>query len=376
MYPVSAAFLTAVRSSHRRTFRAVLRDGSGNILQTVFPTSGGSVSVDSRRAVRRTCSDLVLVNLTGTDYVPSTGTSPLSPLTDNEVALYRGVVIPATGVTEEVPLGVFGYEASEAADSRGGLTVTLMGLTDRSRIVTRAKWRQPYPIAQGTDLASATNQALTKCWPANPGLVSSVVVPVSANVTFTEGGDSDPWKDLTELAVAHGCVLYFDPNGFPTLTVTPTPLSSQRVVSYTDGPTAVLLDVKRTLSIADGSYNGVIVTGESTSGSGPVRAEWWQNDDPTIPPARPRPAFYTSAFLTTQAQCLSTAQSLLPRYVGATQIVSWSQVPNPAHDVWDVVGINRSSVKANADVVLDNLSVPLNASDPMTCLGRGQTVWS
>lgn len=375
MYPVSAAFLATVRTSHTRTSRAVLRDPSGNGLLTLNP-NGGGVTVDSRRDVRRTCTDLTLVNAPGDDLIPATGTDDLSPLTDNEVALYRGVIIPATGLLEEVPLGVFGFEAAQIAESRDGLTITLTGLADRSRIVTRSRWRAPYAIPAGSDLTAAISTALTYCWPGNPGLTSFVSITTSVQAVFTEGGDSDPWKDLCGVAAAYGCELFMDATGTPTLRYVPTPLSSEVVATYQDGADAVLLGVTRSVSIAEGSYNGIIVTGESSGGSIPVRAEWWDNDDPTIPPARPRPAFFTSSLIVNKSQALSTAQLLLPKYLGATELVSWSQVPNPALDAWDVVHVARSTVKVSTDVVLDNFTIPLKAEDPMPVLGRGKTVWS
>lgn len=370
MWPVSSAFAAAVRLSHQATFRAVVQN-SGTVIQSINPM-GGSVSVDSRRDVRRTCTDLILANGPGDDLIPANASAPLSPLTDNEVALYRGIRY-ADGSVEEVPLGVFGFDSFDAQDGREGPTLTLTGLADRSRIVTRSRWWAPYTIAAGTPLGTAIQAALRNRWPACPNLTIAGSATVGALVVFTEGADSDPWKDLCGLASGHGMELFFDAAGTPVLRPIPSALSSNLDATYQDGSNAVLLDVKRSVSATDSSYNGVVVTGETVEGQAPVRSILW--DGGTIP-ARPRPMFYTSSFITTQAQADTTCRSLLSGVKGATEIVSWSQVVNPALDVWDLVRIIHPAVKASTDVFLDSLTIPFSAKEPMTATGRAKTVWA
>lgn len=378
MYPVTDAYLTRVRGTHRRVTAVTLRDPMGSELITLYPARGGSVTLDARRDVRATCTDLTLsANLDGVDLIPEVATDPTSPLTDNEVFIQSGVVL-ADGTTEWVPLGVFGFQEATASEDTNGVTVSLTDLADRSRLVTRSRWIAPYTIPSGTDLATAVSSALDTAWPAHPDLSVQSTAYIGALVTFTEGPDSDPWRDLCGLAAAHGLELYFDRLGVPTLRDLPQPASTDLVATYEDGPDAVLLTVKRSVSIADGSYNGLVVTGESTSGAAPVRYVLW--DSPTgpttSPPERPRPAWYSSPMITTSTQAATTCAAMLPRYLGATELLSWTQLVNPAHDPWDLVHVSRPSVKAEADTLFDQVTIPFAAGEAMTVVGRSRTVWT
>lgn len=378
MWPVTDAYMTRVRGTHRRVIAATLRDPNGSDLITLQPNRGGSVTFDSRRDVRATCTDLTLASgVDGVDLIPEFGTDPTSPLTDNEVFIQSGVVL-ADGTTEWVPLGVFGFQEAAMVEDTNGVTVTLTDLADRSRLVTRSRWVAPYTIPAGTDLATAVSSALDTTWPAHPTLSAQATATIGALVTFTEGPDSDPWRDLCGLAAAHGMELYFDRLGVPTLRDLPQPASTDVVATYADGADAVLLSLKRSVSIAEGSYNGLVVTGESTSGAAPVRYVLW--DSPagptTTPPERPRPAWYSSPMITTFAQVSATCAAMLPRYLGATELMSWTQIVNAAHDPWDLVRVTRGSVKADTEVLFDQVTIPFAASEPMTVVGRSRSVWT
>ena len=377
MYPVSDEYLARVRTTHQRTARVTLRGPDGDPLSTLHVTRDASVTADSRRDVRRTCTDLTLVPVDGVDLIPELATDPTSPLTDNEVLIESGVVL-STGETEWVPLGVFGFTECSIAEDESGVTVALRDLADRSRLVTRSRWVAPYTIPSGTDLATAVTSALDVAWPAHPELLATATATTGALITFTEGPDSDPWRDLCGLAAAHGLELFFDPLGIPVLRDSPQPSSADVVATYVDGPDAVFLTMNRGLSIAEGSYNGLVVTGESTSAAAPVRYTAW--DSPTgitssYPPERPRPAWYSSPMITTQAQAAATCVARLPRYLGATELLSWTQLVNPAHDAWDLVRVERPAVKASADVVFDSVTIPLGVNSPMTVVGRSRKVW-
>lgn len=376
MWPVSAGFLTQVRKDHQRATRVVLRNPDGAGLLTLFPERDGYVTVDARRDVRRSCDDLRLSPLLdGVDLIPSVATDPLSPLLDNELAVYVSVRLD-DGTWEEVPLGVFGFQTITMRETRSGITLDVEDLADRSRLVTRAGWVAPYTVSPGQDLALAVQFALRACWPRCPDLTVLATTTVAALAVFTEGA-GDPWKDLCGLVAAYGMELFFDATGLPVLRNLPTPSSTNPTVSYTDGSDAVLTSITRSLTIADSSYNGVIVTGESTSGAAPVRAARWDTSGSTLlSPTRPKPLFYSSSQIVTQTQADLTADAMLPRYLGATEAVSWTQVANPAHDVWDLCRVARDTVKADTYVLLDMVKIPLTVKQPMQAVGRSKQVWS
>lgn len=377
MWPVSAELLERVRTTHRRVTEATLIDPTGGDLMTLYVDGRGSVSVDSRRDVRRGCSDLQLTPVAGVDLIPEQGMDATSPLTDNEVVLRSGIVL-ADGTTEWVPLGVFGFQTCTIVEDANGVRVSLTDLADRSRLVTRSRWVAPYTIPASTDLADAVTDALDVAWPGHPEVRVEATATVGALVTFTEGPDSDPWRDLCGLASAHGLELFFNAEGIPVLRDVPAPSSANPDALYLDGDDAALLTLNRSLSIAEGSYNGLVVTGESTSGAAPVRSVLWDSPEgPSLtPPERPRPAWYSSPMIVTQEQADRTCLNRLPRYLGATELLSWTQLVNPAHDVWDLVRVERAAVKAAADVVFDSVTIPLGVADAMTVVGRSRSVWA
>lgn len=104
MYAVSDSFKEAVKKSHVTIVKVEVFDVSnGSIISTAQPISG-SVSIDSRRSVRRECS-LEFVDTDGT-LVPQNNRSAIFLPYNREIKIYRGVVFP-DGTEELVPLGVF-----------------------------------------------------------------------------------------------------------------------------------------------------------------------------------------------------------------------------------------------------------------------------
>ena len=65
---------------------------------------------------------------------------------------------------EEVPLGVFVLTEVNVQEEQQGATMELVGV-DRSIRVQKAQWVDPFPIAAGTNLATAIDLVLTSRWP-------------------------------------------------------------------------------------------------------------------------------------------------------------------------------------------------------------------
>ena len=98
--------------------------------------------------------------------------------------------------------------------------------------------------------------------------------------------------------------------------------------------------------------------------------------------SRQVPAFYVSQFLTTAAQCDAAAAAQLARQIGTTQQISFGAITNPALEPSDVVyvkraraGIGENTVNGEAHVI-DSLTIPLTASEPMSGTTRATQVTS
>jgi hypothetical protein len=295
--------------------------------------------------------------------------------------LYRGVQF-ADGTTESVPLGVFIVTAVAVADGPDGVKLAITG-ADRSLKVARAKWKDDsYYIAAGTAKETAIQGILLDRYPTVsfiPTATGQTLGPLYPTQGMTFGTDSttysDPWRTCMEIARSAGMDLYFDEVGVCRMRSIPDPDTAQVVATYTDTTDAVLLSVDRSLE-TDDTYNGVIATGEGSNLALGVRGEAW-DDNAASPTYRKTygevPYFYSSPNLFTVSDCTVAAQAELRKRIGATEKITWGQVVNPAHDVYDVISMTRTpSGIVSANIVLDIIEVPLAPTDPMRATARAR----
>lgn len=367
MWPVTDTFRTAVRNSHTVVTRAEVWIGD-ELAAVVYPTSG-SVSIDSRRAVRRTCN-AAFRDEDGSLIPGPGGTTGLITAFGTELRLYRGVR-HATGNDELVPLGVFVVTKVTQTDAADGQEIRVEG-SDRSIRISRNRLRDPYSIADGTAVETVIGDLLRDRW---------ADVPISFPVTgatvgqrvLAAGADSDAWSSAVDIAEANGYDLAFDADGICRMRLIPDPAVDDAEETYADGGEAVVLELSRSFDTST-TYNGVIASSEASSVDSPVRAEAW-DEDPNSPtyrygPFGEVPKFYVSSFLSSTEQATQVATSQLQRELGRTESVEWSQVINPAHDVLDVIRITRPASNLDAVLLIDRLDVPLDAGSTMRAVAR------
>jgi hypothetical protein len=372
-YPVAdpAAWSRALRSSVMQATSRAEVWGDGDLLGILRPT-GGRVSVDATRNVRRT-SSLTLADETGT-LTPSDARDLLAPY-GNEIYLWRGLRY-LDGTTQDVPLGVFITTDVEATDGDSGVQISVVG-SDRSLRISRNRWTDPYTIAAGTNLADGITALLTNRWADVVTAFNSTAYTLPLTVLGADGGsESDPWKDALDIAAAAGLDLYFDPDGVARMRPLPDLADIPVTAEYVEGVEATILDVGKRIT-AEGLYNGVIATGEGTDLAVPVRGEAW-DENPASPTYRfgrlgSVPRFYSSPLIRTAAQAQSAARAMLSQALGATEQVSWSIVPDPTLEAYDVVRVARQRLGVDAEFIVDSFEVPLEASASMSVNGRSRT---
>lgn len=371
MWPVSEAFRAAVRQSHR----VVVSAGAyvdDSLIADLYPVDG-RVSIDSRRAVRRTLS-MSLVDEDGS-LVPGPGgtTGVLSPF-GTEIKVFRGVQF-TDGTQEIVPLGVFVITSVDITEDESGRQIKVEG-SDRSIRIQRARFTDPYQIASGTAVETVIADLLRSRWADVAVDFPATGATVGARV-LAAGSDTDPWKAAVEIAEAAGFDLAFDADGVVRMRTIPDPTETDADETYADGSDAVLLDVARGFDTGN-TYNGVIASSEASDVEPPVRAEAWDEnpDSPTYRygPFGQVPRFYVSSFIRDSAQAATAAAAQLQRELGRSEAVEWSQIVNPAHDVLDVVRLSRPALTLDAVLVIDRLDVPLGASGQMKAVARVREV--
>ena len=370
MYPVSADFKEAVRKSHSAIVKVEIYDmANGTILSTASPISG-DVTIDNRRSIRRECT-LEFVDTDGT-LVPTNNISSILLPYNREVKIYRGIAFP-DGTEELVPLGVFIITSVDITESAQGVKITIKG-SDRSLILARAKFtNHEFYIEAGTAKETAVENILKYRYPK-----VKTIFPATNQVTTllypTIDQSSDPWREALKIAESASMDLYFDENGIARMRPIPDPDKGTTVATYEDGTDSVLIQIARSLSI-DESYNGVIYTGEGTNLSIGVIGEAW-DDNPSSPTYRKTygevPLFKSSPTILTVGEATEAAVAELKKVIGASEKITWDQLVNPAHDVYDLVKVTRSPVGVDKILMLDAISVPLAASGTMNAIGRSR----
>jgi len=364
MRTVSAAFLQAVTESHVVASRVDVLV-NGEVAHTITGTVEGQVTLDQTASVRGRC-ELTIVE---PDLIPTNYQALLTPY-GNELRVYRGVRHPG-GVDELVSLGVLRIDEVDIVDGAEGPQIQLSGL-DRSARVSDARFEEPYQVAEGTNTATAIQSVLQGGWPDIPLSLTNTSATTPA-IAADEGGDR--WDFAQQLAKAVGMSLYFDGDG--VCVTVPVSSATDSPVSYiAEGEGGVLIQASRSWS-REGTYNRVVAVGENTSDDAPPArgvAKYTNTGRPTYYYGSfgRVPRFYASPFVSTDAQAQSAAEAMLSRELGTTQQVTFGALVNPALEPDDVVRITRVASGVDESHVIDSLTVPLGAGEPMT--GRTRAV--
>ncbi len=362
MRPVSARFLEAVRSSHRIVSQVeVLFDGD---VLGPFPATGGTVTLDGNANIRGSC-DVAFVDDGTLGLVPNAPTDALS-VYGQELRVSRGIAYP-DGSTELVSLGVLGIQDVDVNDTPQGVEIRVNG-RDRSQKVTDARFEEPYQISAGTDHNTAL-VAVIAAGVADLSYDLSAVTATTAQLLAAE--QDDRWAFAQEMVKTRGYLLYFNGDGDVVTEVIALPTGAA-VVDLTEGEDGVLLSAGRRWT-RDGTFNRVIATGENTGEGAPARGV--ATDDNPLSPTYyygsfgKVPRFYTSSFITTDAQALDAATGILNKELGTSKTVNFGAIVNPALEPNDIVRIARERAGIDENHVIDSLTIPLAADEAMT----GQT---
>jgi hypothetical protein len=366
VYPVSAAFLAKVGGNNTMVTSLVVADPSGPV-RVLYPLSG-SVTISGTDSVRRTLS-ASFYDLDGS-LTPRYGVELLAPF-GNEIAPYRGVVLD-DGSTEMVPLGVFVITESTAEAAGAGVTVAVTAQDRSARLM--AALSEAISFESGTDLGSVILTVLGNSWPSSWGaLPVSQVRSTYTTPALTIATGDVPWTWCRDLAQSYGYDLYFDADGNLRMAQWVDPSGVDPTLTYTYGDESVILTEKAVVNSAD-VYNGVIVLGEGTEWTAPVRGEAWEDNlaSPTNPSGKfgRRPAVVTVAGLYDPVSANQVAASLLASTIGAGADVDWTQLVNPALDVNDTIDVADFGPHPHARFVLDQLTVPLGEGEAMAATAR------
>lgn len=328
-----------------------------------LPAIDGQVDVDRTAAFRRKIS-CQCIDPTGL-ITPRSQGEILTPY-GTELRAYRGVRYGTGEEDYEVTsLGVFRLSRSSIADNNAGSPMIQLEGFDRSRTISRDKFKIPYVIPVGTSVMTELKNIAKQTFADVEFDTISSSVATTAPLLYEAGGD--PWEAINALARSMGCEAYFDTDG--RLAVLP-PHDLNALPSpdftYVEGEGSTMLDLTREYS-DEGVYNGVIVTGESIGDQlPPVRGEAW-DENPTSPtyrygPYNEVPLFLTDNLAKTEEQCETIARSQLALILGAASRIAITGIVNPSYECGDIVRVKREKAKVDGLYSVEAFSVPLRSA--------------
>jgi hypothetical protein len=350
MFNSSQRFADSIIGSHDVAVTCRVIDPNSQYVAADLLVTGGSVSADASRKTRRQCS-LTLQDPTG-ELVPEDVHDMLQPFSGYMIELQRGVSW-RDGSQELYPLGTFMPYAPKVTDTDDSLEISVDGY-DRSKIISRLRWTEPYAIESGTNTATAIRDLLTNRMPGLRFAFQGTGASVPAT-TLGTSTDNDPWDDATKLASADGMELFIDARDIVILRDIPDPESDPVVRTFTDDENCTFTSVTHATD-ADRMYTGVVVYSEGSEVVEPIRVEVWRDDTPLR-----IPYFFPTALITTEAQAIATAQALLRRVGRAEYSADMSVIPDPRMEVGDVVRVVRERSRLDDAFVISSISMPLDA---------------
>lgn len=285
------------------------------------------------------------------------------------ITVFRGFKYQ-DGTQELLQIGTFIIDSELAVDEEAQ-TINVSA-SDLSRKLARNKFISPIVIDKGTNIITAIKQIVRVCYPFLKVDLDDSSAATTSTITLEGGADADPWADIQALAKDFNLDVYIDAKGtLRTRTANSDPVWKIGEVdnsSLTKRP-------NRKQSFAD-TYNGVVVTSTSTDSTNVVQGVVW-DDDPSsstyyLGPYGKVPKFVESSNITSIEQAIAVAKAELTKCSGRSENLQWSQLVNPALEPGDVVRYTHNSVPE--DIIIDKITIPLNASDGMDIETRTMVV--
>lgn len=366
MFGLSVDAQNTLSRSHSMDVRVIVTSPSFGSREV--PISGGSVTVDATSQVRRTAQ---------IDVDPALWPrSPFDLLTPfgSYCTIERGIVIPTTGVTEWVPLGLFVLDESKRSRPHTGDAAVSVSLTDRSSRVAEDEFDAPAQTVRGATVVAEITRLVRATLGSDLPVIDLTGSTQVAPVTEIQ---AQRWSDGVEkLANSIGAEAFFDVYGQLVIRPQPTLVGASPAWYAHTGDGGNVLSTAESLS-RENVYNRVIATGQRADGSAGFIGIATNSDQSTPTwyggPFGKKPRRYSSPLLASNAQCVTAAQALLARATGVGFHVDFEMIVNPALDAGDVIQLSDSELGETLHII-DRLTIPLTAEGSMSIVTRSNSL--
>lgn len=368
MWPVSATFLAACRTSHAIVTTCTFKDAFTSA-QTVLPVEDGNVTVDVTAAIRRT------LNL---NLPPLQSIYDVLAVPGGEITVTQGIRY-IDGTTETVPLGVFCVDQQRMTYRPDG-TFTLTA-PDRWLHVQRNAFglnRVSVPSNAGwTEIKRLVEAAWPNAGFPFPGWATITGVTNPDQSATTKVG-AQLWDDgsretaIQNIATANSVDVRFDAQGFAVLQPIPV-LTSSSTVAWTvdaagngvfeDGDRQRDLTLTRNAVIVSSSAADVVMTPVE------VKDVHTPSSDPlsTLGPLGYVPFNFDSPLIRNTTQATAAGKTILQKQLGVQMQLSLTAAPNPALDGYDVISVvfppgDWGTTRPTETHLIESVTIPLTPS--------------
>lgn len=323
-------------------------------------------------SITATLSSQVARNLTLSipeDLFPEEDDDILAPM-GNEIRVWRGILLPDR--SPRYVWQAFRGRIQDATqdDETGECKIVC---SDRAQDVLDAGFIRPENSVVGADRISEYQRLVRAALPdAEFGPSDSFAQTVPALSWEFDRGTA-----LEEMFSSVGALWYPLADGSFVVRKYPWAQAGQPIITLSDGDGGVILRTGRSRSRRN-MFNSVTATGERLNGDAPLFATA-QDDDPTSPTFVGGKFGVKSLLMrrqtpTTDGGVQGAAESRLRTGITPTFLYGWSQAPDAALELGDVVTVNRQG-RTRVQVV-SSFTLPLDVQGVMTVQGRAQVLRS
>lgn len=359
MIQVSDGFLKCCREGGTRISYIDTVDDDLNV-GTRLPVDAGVVNAGMNDAIERSFS--ATVYSATDDFIPRNEESIIHVL-GNQAQVWSGWMVD--GEPEVVSLGVFVLNGVNVRQEGDSFEIAISGL-DRASRVQRASY-SPVALGDSFTVVAAIKKLVRVMYPNVEFEMPDDDGSALGNLLFQS--NTDLWAEAQNIASTAGMRLSFDNLGRCVMQGPHRDKLAAREIKFFDEyPVSA---ISRGLD-TDSFYNGVIVYGSHTNGSGVVGDAWIE--DPQNPyraagKIGSRPKVIDSPLVTTQAQANNMARLELEKLVTIADHVTLSVIPNPALTMGDPFMANHEASGTEQSFYLTGYAIPLAASEDMTVTG-------
>ena len=267
--------------------------------------------------------------------------------------------------------GGSGVRGVGGGQSGGAASIKIKGV-DLSKAISRNVWERPF-IVNGMNYADAVEAMVRNRLPTQTEFSMVSTQRVTPLLIFgLDQQSSDPWQDITELAMAIGYEAFFDAAGTLVFRPVPDPRLAAAVWELGDAAYPTVVEASRELT-DEQTYNYVVVKGESTETKNPVSAVAFDDDPASTTNINGRYGRHAVVIILTavltQEQAQTAADAILLSSLGQAETVTITGVPMPALEPGDIITVNISSTRASGRYLISQMTTPLSAAEgqQLTC---------